>query len=188
MEHINFEDRQVAQGEEFEPLPGYRVLFVRIENDRLILRDSAGEFSRPIRRATPPVAAPAPTLGDRRTVVEDAPDGRPLVDETIYVLTQQMCVPGGWKNIKTSRCRAPQNLAGIYQADGQDITDAKLRSFALALFKGATPVVEKHPYTKLSALVLKVRSQEGTQGEAGAWDDPGVAMEMADLLADSRTV
>lgn len=180
MQHIQHDGRQIAQGEEFEPMPGYRVVFVRDEGSRLILRDASGEFSRPIRSAVPAETRP-PKLGDRRTLVEVVPDHRPLVDESIYAISHQVCVPGGWQNVKTCRVRSAAEQAGVY-SDNTTIRDSRLRSAAETLWQSSTPIVANRALSKLSDLRLKVSTQEGEEGQPGSWDDPALAMEMAELL------
>src|SRR5688572_3260864 len=98
MSHIMANGRAVSQDTTFEMLPGYWVTFVRREGGRLIFRDGNGEFSRWATTEHPKETAPV-KLGERRTVIEVVPDHRPIVDESIYKLTHQMCVPGGWKDI-----------------------------------------------------------------------------------------
>lgn len=184
--HIESNQEQVPQGGGFEPLPGYEFVFVRREGMRLVFRDGNGEFSRWATTTKPRPPRPM-SLGERRTVVEVVPDARPITGESIYVLTHQMCVPGGWMDIKTTRCRASEHLAGIYAPGGGDIEDDKLRGYAEALYKGANEAVGQHPYTRLDELLMKVRLQEGT-GEEGGWDDPGVGCEIAELLEKARTL
>jgi hypothetical protein len=188
MPHILSNGEPVEQGEVFEPMPGYSVIFVRMETDRLILRDGDGEFSRPIRPTNKPRPAGPVKLGERRTVLEEIPDARPIVDETIYVMTHQMCVPGGWQTLASSRLRGPKNHAGIYGPTGQMLEDSGMRRCARQLFEMTSAEVKTHPYTVLDELVTKVQLQEGTEGEPGSWDDPGVVMEMAQLLRDSNTI
>ncbi|MEU0214041.1 hypothetical protein ABZ281_02590 [Streptomyces sp. NPDC006265] len=188
MQHVTHNGQQISQGEEFEPMPGYRVIFVRDEGSRLILRDSAGEFSRPIRPHTdqPRPAAPV-KLGARRTVLEEVPDARPIVDETIYLMTHQMCVPGGWQDITSTKLRGPRGQAGVYGPAGQMMEVGGLRDSARRMFEAASKQLAKHPYTRLDELLTKLRLQEGT-GEVGGWDDPGVGFEVAELLAKANTL
>lgn len=189
MQHILHDGKRVAQGETFVPMEGYTVTFVRTEEDRLILRDSTGEFSRPIRDTRREVTKSAfPRLGQRRTVLEEVPDGRPIEGEAIYLMTHQMCVPGGWNGMATQQLRAPQHLAGIYGPSGQMLENQEVRRAAAQLFEAASKKVAKHPYTRLDKLVTTVDLQEGTEGEPGAWDDPGVAMEICQLLRGSKTL
>ncbi|WP_405749311.1 hypothetical protein OG232_04300 [Streptomyces sp. NBC_01411] len=54
------------------------------------------------------------------------------------------------------------------------------------LFSHASTVIATHPYARLDRLVTTVDLQEGTVGEPKAWDDPGVAMEICQLLRDSK--
>ncbi|MGW0536323.1 hypothetical protein [Streptomyces sp. NPDC003032] len=188
MTHIMCNCESVAQGEVFEPAPQYKMTFVRMERDRLILRDSSGEFSRPIVAAqSEPMPAVSPRLGEQRTVLEEVPDSRPIIGESIYLMTHQMCVPGGWKSLATHQLRAPQHLAGIYGPIGQMLENSEVRQAAAQLFEAASRKVDHHPYTRLDKLVTTVHLQEGTEGEPGAWDDPGVAMEIAQLLRSSNT-
>lgn len=123
-------------------------------------------------------------LGERRTVVEVEPDGRPITGESIYVLTHQMCVPGGWMDVQTARCRATENLAGIYCPGGTDIEDNKLRGYAVTLFKAANEFIDAHPYTQLAGILMDLRLQEAA-GKAGDRDDPGKGFEIAELLEKS---
>ncbi|MFJ4739142.1 hypothetical protein [Streptomyces sp. NPDC088775] len=181
--HIKSGSELVEQGGVFEPLPGYPFIFVRREGLRLVFRDGNGEYSRWATADKPRPPRPL-MLGERRTVVEVEPDGRPIVGESIYVLTHQMCVPGGWMDVKTARCRASENLAGIYCPGGTDIEDDKLRAYAVTLFKGANEFIDAHPYTKLAGILMDVRLQEGT-GKVGGWDDPGKGFEIAELLEKS---
>ncbi|MFD9815199.1 hypothetical protein [Streptomyces sp. NPDC059080] len=184
--HIKSNQEQVPQGGEFEPLAGYEVVFVRREGQRLIFRDGNGEFSRWATADKPSQPRPM-MLGERRTVVEVVPDARPITGESIYVLTHQMCVPGGWMDIKTTRCRAPQDLAGIYAPGGSDVEDEKLRGYAAALYGGANEFIDQHPYSRLYELLLKLRLQKGA-GEVDGGDDLGVGFEIAELLEKARTM
>ncbi|WP_411087859.1 hypothetical protein [Streptomyces sp. 061-3] len=181
--HVTSGSDQVEQGGVFEPLPGYKHIFVRREGLRLVFRDGNGEYSRWATANKPRPPRPM-MLGERRTVVEVVPDGRPIVGETIYELTHQMCVPGGWMDVKSARCRAKEHLAGIYCPGGTDIEDDKLRGYAVTLFKGANAFIESHPYTKLGGILMAVRLQDGT-GEVGGWDDPGKGLEIAELLQEA---
>ncbi|MFK0154104.1 hypothetical protein ACIQVK_18785 [Streptomyces sp. NPDC090493] len=122
-------------------------------------------------------------LGERRTVLTEVPDSRPIVDESIYEMTHELCVPGGWESIATTKTCAPRNLAGVYGPSGQMLEHTTLRRLAGNLFDLATKRLNKHPYGRLSELVSKMQPQEGT-GEVGGWDDPGVCVEMADLLSN----
>ncbi|NIY68108.1 hypothetical protein [Streptomyces malaysiensis] len=187
MEHINFEGRQIAQGETFTVWPGrYEVKFVGTEGDRILLADASGEFSRPLRSGRPTNFAPQ--LGERRTVVEVVPNPRPTTDgTTVYVLTHQMCIPGGWKAIKQTRWRAPEGLAGVYGPAGLEIEHEPLRKVADRLFDGAQPIIDAHPYTELVALLSTLRLQEG-HGKAGGWDDPGLGFRISELLEQSHTI
>ncbi|MDX3020014.1 hypothetical protein [Streptomyces acidiscabies] len=187
MQHIFHEGDPVAQGETFEPVPGYTVIFVRIEQDRLILRDSGGEFSRPIiSTQSEPRKPRSPRLAERRTVLEEVPDARPIEGETIYLMTHQMCVPGGWEGLATQRLRAPQHLAGIYGPVGQMLGNREVRHAAAQLFEVASKKVAKHPLTRLATLVTTADLQEGEEDESGAWNDPGVAMEICQILRGSK--
>ncbi|MGW6604829.1 hypothetical protein [Streptomyces sp. NPDC055036] len=189
MQHIFHDGKPVAQGETFVPVEGYTVTFVRMEEDRLILRDSRGEFSRPIQDTQKGTEKSAsPRLGERRTVLEKVPGARPIEGEAIYLLTHQMCVPGGWKSLATQQVRAPQHLAGIYGQAGQMLEHQEVRRAAAQLFEIASKKIAKHPYTRLDKLVTTVDLQEGTDGEPGAWDDPGVAKEICQLLRGSKTL
>lgn len=185
--HINSASEPVEQGGVFEPRPGYAVIFVRAEGERLIFRDGNGEFSRWATPDKPRPPAPL-TLGQRRTAVELVPDARPIVGESIYVLTHQMCVPGGWQDVKTTRCRAAEGHEGIYDPDGQDIGSDKLRNYAMKLATNAGNVIDSHPLNRLSELVLRVRTQEGEVGKAGSWDDPSVVLEIAELLSAANII
>ncbi|WP_181786142.1 hypothetical protein [Streptomyces phytophilus] len=189
MQHIFHDGKPVAQGETFEPKKGYTVTFVRMEEDRLILRDSKGEFSRPIRDTRQETREPAvPRLGERRTALKEIPDSCPIEGETLYLMTHQMCVPGGWESLATQQLRAPRHLAGIYGPAGQMLEDRAARGAAAQLFESASSKIVNHPYVRLRKLVATVHLQEGTEGEPGAWDDPGVAMEICQILRDSKTL
>ncbi|MEO3852578.1 hypothetical protein ABGB09_34005 [Streptomyces sp. B8F3] len=189
MQHIFHDGRPVAQGEAFEPMKGYTVTFVRIEQDRIILRDSQGEYSRPIRHTRQETQGlDAPNLGERRTALEEIPDSCPTDGETLYLMTHQMCVPGGWKSLASRQLRAAGQLAGIYGPTGQMLEDRAVRRMAAQLFDSASEKVANHPYTILRHLVATVDLQEGTEGEPGAWDDPAVAIEICQLLRDSKTL
>ncbi|WP_369042304.1 hypothetical protein [Streptomyces sp. Midd1] len=188
MTHIFNKGAPVAQGETFEPTPGHVVLFVRMEPDRLIFRDSSGEFSRPILpRTIQPRRTPSVKLGERRTVLEEVPDSRPIVGETIYLMTHQMCVPGGWQDITSAKLRGPKGQAGVYGPAGQMLEVSGLRNHARQMFETAGKQLAKHPYMRLELLLSKIRLQEGT-GEVGGWDDPGLSVGIAELLEKSRTL
>jgi hypothetical protein len=184
--HIKHAGEPVAQGEEFTPTPGYNVEFVRHEGMRIVLRDGHGEFSRWITDRTPHSPPPV-VLGERRTVLEPLLHARPIVNEAIYRMTHQMCVPGGWQDIKSLQVRAPLHMAGLYAPNGSDIENAKLRQYAATLWKETDKVVADHPYTRLGELLVKVRLQEGEMGLPDSWDDPAVVMEIVELLDKSRT-
>ncbi|MET9470456.1 hypothetical protein [Streptomyces sp. NPDC002922] len=181
--HIKSGSNLVEQGGTFEPLPGYTHTFVRREGLRLVFRDGNGEYSR-WATADKPLPPRPLMLGERRTVVEVEPDGRPITGESIYVLTHQMCVPGGWMDVQTARCRATENLAGIYCPGGTDIEDDKLRGYAVTLFKAANEFIDAHPYTQLAGILMDLRLQEAA-GKAGDRDDPGKDFEIAELLEKS---
>ncbi|MEV5264755.1 hypothetical protein [Streptomyces werraensis] len=184
--HIEFDGRAVAQGETFEPRPGYEVTFVRMEPDRLILRDAAGEFSRPIKLATARALPPRKVnLGERRTVVEEDPDGRPIENGAVYIVTHQIAVPGGWETVISKRFLGPKGQAGVYGPAGQMMDITELKDKARLLFQQADKKLAKHPYTLAAKHVTTLVLQEGTAGEPGAWDDLAVPMELARLLRDN---
>jgi hypothetical protein len=54
------------------------------------------------------------------------------------------------------------------------------------MFDEAQKKWAKHPYARLDALVTEVDLPEGTEGQPGSWDDPGMAMEIAQLLRSSN--
>ncbi|WP_371793017.1 hypothetical protein OG285_32315 [Streptomyces sp. NBC_01471] len=95
-------------------------------------------------------------------------------------MSHQMCVPGGWQDIATLQYRARETLAGIYAPDGADIKDIALRASAEMLFSHASTVIVTHPYVRLDRLVTTVDPEQGTEGE------PGVAMEICQLLRGSK--
>ncbi|MFD7537453.1 hypothetical protein [Streptomyces sp. NPDC059819] len=187
MTHIFHDNSPVEQGGVFEPMPDYKVIFVRTEPNRVILRDSSGEFSRPIRPASdrPRPARPL-RLGERRTVLEEVPDARPIIDETIYLMTHQICVPGGWHDLFSAQYRGPLGQAGVYGPAGQMMEVGSLRERARRMFDAAEKKWAKHPCARLDALVTKVDLQEGAEGQPGSWDDPGVVTEIAQLLRSSN--
>ncbi|MFE7114934.1 hypothetical protein ACFU99_05850 [Streptomyces sp. NPDC057654] len=187
MEHIHFEDQSVGQGEKFEPVPGYRVTYVRNEGPRLILRDEHGEFTRPITPASPLGRRSAPLLGERRIVVETT-GKQPSEEYSCYTLTYQICVPGGWQAVDTEECSTGENHAGVYGPLGQMIEDASLRRAAKRLGERAQKLVKRHAYTRLGELLTLVRLQDGGTGQPGGWDDPAVVMEIANLLESSHTL
>ena len=174
----------VNEGETFEPKPGYTVRYIRTEADRIVLRDVAGEFTRRIIHrpsALEPRPAGKPRLGERRTVIEEVPDARPMVGAAIYQMSHQICVPGGWEDVTTRRLSAPEHEDGTYGPRGELLASTWLRQAARQLFDDANKKLAKHPIARLDKLVTKVRLQEGT-GEVGGWDDPGTAMEIVELL------
>lgn len=187
--HIVFGGKPVAQGETFEPRPGYEVTFVRTENENLILRDTEGEFSRPIKPASARALPKRKTsLGERRTLIEEDPDGRPIENGAVYIVTHQMAVPGGWENVVSKRFGGPAGHAGVYGPAGQMLDSVELRNTAKLLFQEAGKKLAKHPYTVAARHVDTLVRQEGTPGEPGAWDDPGVGMELAQLLRDNNVL
>ncbi|MFF1693064.1 hypothetical protein ACFVXC_05480 [Streptomyces sp. NPDC058257] len=186
MAHIENDGRLIPQGGAFEPAPGYRLTYVGRQGLRHVFRDGEGEFAR-FGTTTPPRESRPVSLGERRTVVELLPDARPIVDASLYVVTHQMSVPGGWQDFVKVTSRAPQMLAGVYSGAGTAIEDEKLRADARKAWDASNPAVAAHPYTRLGELLLKVRLQEGT-GEVGGWDDPAVCMEIAELLEKSRAL
>ncbi|MFI1408850.1 hypothetical protein ACH4Y0_02755 [Streptomyces sp. NPDC020707] len=138
--------------------------------------------------STPQTETTRPRLGERRTVLEEVSGSLPLVGESVYLMTHQMCVPGSWQALATHQLRAPEHLAGVYGPIGQMLEDREVRQAAAQLFESTSKKVAHHPYTKLAALVTTVDLQEGTEGEPGSWDDPGVAMQIAQLLRGSNTI
>ncbi|MGW3273603.1 hypothetical protein ACWDFH_19335 [Streptomyces kronopolitis] len=187
MAHIEYNRRHVEQDETFEPAWDYNLTFVRQEGMRAIFRDGEGEFSRFLTR-TKPKRSRALMLGERRTVVEVVLDPRPTVDgTTVYVLTHQMCVPGGWQDVKHTRCRAPEHLAGIYYGRGSNIENDELRRVAEKLYMGANAFVDAHPFTEISKLLTTIRLQEGT-GKIGGWNDPGLGWKISALLDETGTL
>ncbi|MET8342524.1 hypothetical protein [Streptomyces microflavus] len=180
MSHIIHEGRTVKQGEEFEPRLGYKLRFVRDEGLRIVLRDAIGEFTRPVSLNVEPRENRPMKLNERRTLIELVPDARPIVGEEIYAITHQVCVPGGWQDIKSCRVRSALGHAGVH-SNNAGIEDDKLRSAADTLWKTCNAITDALPLTELWALKLKVGLQEGT-GEVGGWDDPAVAMRMTELL------
>ncbi|MFH9731799.1 hypothetical protein [Streptomyces sp. NPDC017260] len=127
-------------------------------------------------------------LGERRTVLKEVPDARPIEGEAIYLMTHQMCVPGGWETVVSQQIRAPKNLAGKYGPIGQMLENHAVRKVAAALFETADKKLKRHPYRRLEKLVTKVHLQEGTEGEPDAWDDPAVAMEIVNILRAQRII
>ncbi|MGW1261263.1 hypothetical protein ACWD7Y_04780 [Streptomyces drozdowiczii] len=186
MTHIEYGGRLVDQGGTFEPAPGYTLTYVGRQGLRHIFRDGEGEFARFGTTTAPREIRPV-SLAERRTVVELLPDARPIIDASLYVVTHQMSVPGGWQDFAKVTCRAPQMLAGIYGGAGTDIEDDKLREHARKAWDASNAAVAAHPYTRLGELLLKVRLQEGT-GEVRGWDDPAVCMEIAELLEKARAL
>ncbi|MEU9167766.1 hypothetical protein AB0D34_08220 [Streptomyces sp. NPDC048420] len=122
-------------------------------------------------------------LGERRTLLEEMPDGRPIINGSIYQMQHQVCVPGGWETVAVQQVIGAENQAGEYGPAGQMLEPGPVRQHAAALFDEASKALRKHPYGRLSELVSKVQLQEGT-GEVGGWDDNGVVVEMAHLLRD----
>ncbi|MEU1552220.1 hypothetical protein ABZ517_05785 [Streptomyces scabiei] len=129
-----------------------------------------------------------PKLGERRTVVEVVPDHRPIVDESIYTMAHQVCVPGGWETVASQQLRGPEGQAGVYGPVGQMMEVSALRRSARQLAEQAGKKLARHPYTRLNELVTKVDLQEGEQGQPGSWDDPGVAMEICKILRDGNII
>ncbi|MET9360451.1 hypothetical protein ABZX93_06035 [Streptomyces sp. NPDC006632] len=185
MGHIEHNGRLVEQGETFEPVFGYKLTYVGRHGLRHVFRDGEGEFSR-FGTITEPRPSRPVMLGERRTVVEEVPDARPIVGETIYIVTHQMSVPGGWQDIEKGNCRAREMQAGVYSSTA-GIEDGALRNVAEKLWIKANEVVDAHPYTKLGAVLLDVRLQEGT-GAVGGWDDPGKGFEIAGLLEEAHAL
>ena len=129
-----------------------------------------------------PRTTPRVHLGERRTLLEELPDSGFLIGSTVYSMKHQVCVPGGWSTVAEIDVSAPAGLAGAYGPVGQMLANPEVRRQAAKLFDETSKQVRKqYPYARLSELVSKVQLQEGT-GEVGGWDDPGVAVEMADLL------
>lgn len=186
MSHILHDGQPIAEGEEFEPRPGYRVVYVRDEGLRIILRDAFGEFSRPVSHNVAPRKNRPLKLGERRTRIEVVPDHRPLVDESIYVITHEVCVPGTWQEVKTCRVRSADGHAGVY-SNNAGIEDTRLRNAADTLWTTCNRLIDLAPLTRLHDLKLKVGLQEGT-GEVGGWDDPATAMQMAELLDEAGVI
>lgn len=121
-------------------------------------------------------------LGERRTVLEEVPGARSTEDDTGYLMTHQVCVPGGWEILASQRIRAPKNMAGEYGPIGEMLDPGPVRRRAAELFDQAGKKLATHPLVALSVLASRVRRQEGT-GEQGGWDDPNVVMSMAEMLA-----
>lgn len=180
MSHIEHNKDIVKPGEGFEPRPGYRVVSARDEGLRVILRDAFGEFARPVSLNTAPRENRALLLGERRTLIMPVPDHRPIVGETIYTVTHQVCVPGTWEDVKGCRVRSTHGHAGAY-TNNAGIEDSKLRSAADTLWHSCNKFIDDSPLAALLALKLRVLLQEG-DGEPGGWDDPALTTRMAELL------
>lgn len=127
-------------------------------------------------------------LGERRTVVEEDPDGRPIENGAVYIVSHQIAVPGSWETVISKRFLGPKGQDGVYGPNGQMMDITELRDKARLLFQQASKKLATHPYTVAAKHVDTLVRQEGTEGEPGAWDDPGVGMELAQLLRDNNTL
>ncbi|MGW0537606.1 hypothetical protein [Streptomyces sp. NPDC003032] len=142
--HIGESGQTVEPGQEFTiPSLNYTLTYIRTDGDNLILRDSSGEFTRPIRQKY--LAEYGHRLSNTGESVGDNPDFKTFSPDTF--------------TFKCADCEKTAPVAAFREINCKpDVTD----------------------------LALLISTQSGEAGQSGSWDDPGVAMELAELVLKEK--
>ncbi|MFG3403674.1 hypothetical protein [Streptomyces sp. NPDC048142] len=142
--HIGETGQTVEPGQEFTiPSLNYTLTYIRTDGDNLILRDSAGEFTRPIREKY--LAEYGHRLSNTGESVGDNPDFKTFSPSTF--------------TFKCADCEKTAPVAAFREINCKpDAAD----------------------------LALLISTQSGEAGQPGSWDDPGVAMELAELVLKEK--